>query len=252
MAERTTILRCVVGSQAYGTSLGSSDRDEKGICVEDFDAAWALQGEFEHYEFRTAAQRTGKKNARSEPGDLDLTIYGLKKYLKMAMGGNPNALELLFIKGDCTIKWDTIGTALQDLYPFIVSKAAGGAYLGYMKGQQNRYFSTDGEGSRQELIAQYGYDVKAAAHVIRLGLQGVELLETGRLTLPITTGRTMIMDVKAGKFTIEQCLEITKTLETSIKVLMHKDIVRAEPDYPYIEKWMQEVYLSQWNLRRGF
>jgi hypothetical protein len=34
-------------------------------------------------------------------------------------------------------------------------------------------------------VAVHGYDTKYAMHVLRLGLQGVELLTTGRFTLPV-------------------------------------------------------------------
>src|SRR3990167_1197233 len=92
MAKRTTILRCLVGSQAYGLASltqpcpfcvgrtgivcstcedcmgageikGFSDRDEKGVCIEDFEDAFPLNGVFEEYEFRTAKERTGKSDA---------------------------------------------------------------------------------------------------------------------------------------------------------------------------------------------
>ena len=34
--------------------------------------------------------------------------------------------------------------------------------------------------NRPELIAAHGYDTKYAGHVLRLGYQGIEFLETGR------------------------------------------------------------------------
>jgi hypothetical protein len=39
--------------------------------------------------------------------------------------------------------------------------------------------------NRVELIERFGYDTKYAMHMLRLGHQGVEFLESGRLTLPI-------------------------------------------------------------------
>src|SRR5215475_11657084 len=39
--------------------------------------------------------------------------------------------------------------------------------------------------NRPELVAVHGYDPKDAMHALRLGLQGIELLTTGRTTLPV-------------------------------------------------------------------
>src|SRR5688572_31106775 len=38
---------------------------------------------------------------------------------------------------------------------------------------------------RPELEEMYGFDTKYAMHMLRLGFQGVELLTTGRLNLPM-------------------------------------------------------------------
>ena len=37
--------------------------------------------------------------------------------------------------------------------------------------------------NRPELVAVHGYDTKYAMHALRLGIQGVELLRSGRITL---------------------------------------------------------------------
>lgn len=251
MAERSTILRVVVGSQAYGLNLDKSDRDEKGICVEDFESSFNLSGKFEQYEFRTAVERTGDRHAKSQPGDLDLTIYSLEKALRLMLNGNPNMIELLFIRGDSTIKWTRTGTDLQDLAPAIVSKRAGGAYLGYMKGQRNRYFDNDGDGSRKELIDRWGYDVKAASHVVRLGYQGVELLKTGKLELPIRGAvKDVLMAIKQGHWSLQSVLDLTLQLEDEIKSQMEYGPLQSAPDTSRVEQWMQDTYKSTWGSRQ--
>lgn len=80
MAERTTILLAPVGSTIHGLHLaGTDDRDEMGVCLEDVEAVVGFSP-FEQYIFRTAAEREHKHDAKSQPGDLDLTIYSLRKY----------------------------------------------------------------------------------------------------------------------------------------------------------------------------
>src|SRR3954463_14276188 len=123
MAEKNTILRVLVGSQVYGLMRtdGHSDRDEKGVCIEPMEAALTLTGEFEQYEYRSAKERTGDSHAKSEPGDLDLTIYSLRKFLSLAVKGNPSIIEMLFVKGEGMLAHDARGLQLQEMAPFIIS-----------------------------------------------------------------------------------------------------------------------------------
>ncbi|HUY44275.1 MAG TPA: nucleotidyltransferase domain-containing protein [Streptosporangiaceae bacterium] len=46
---------------------------------------------FDHYVFRTQPE-----GARSGPGDTDLVMYSLRKYLRLAVKGNPTALLPLY------------------------------------------------------------------------------------------------------------------------------------------------------------
>jgi hypothetical protein len=91
------IIRAEVGSTIHGVGKpGAEDRDEMGICVEPADHVIGLE-HFEQYIYRTAKERTGKQDAKSLPGDLDLTVYSLRKYLRLAVKGNPTGLLLLYV-----------------------------------------------------------------------------------------------------------------------------------------------------------
>ena len=85
-------LRGVVGSTVHGLSNpGTDDRDEMGVYVEPPEYVAGLRP-FEHGVFRTQPE-----GAPSGPGDLDLTIYGLRKSWRLALKGSPTVLLLLFI-----------------------------------------------------------------------------------------------------------------------------------------------------------
>src|SRR5262252_11192772 len=93
-AERCTILRGLVGSTVHGLNVinGIEDRDEMGICVELLEEAMALLAPFEQFIYRSAAEREGRVDARSTAGDLDLTIYSLRKWTRLALKGNPTIM----------------------------------------------------------------------------------------------------------------------------------------------------------------
>src|SRR5512140_3155628 len=109
--ERSTILRGLVGSTVHGLNVndGIEDRDEMGVCVEPFEAAMALWAPFEQFVYRSAAEREGRDDARSRAGDLDMIIYSLRKWVRLALKGNPTILLLLFTPDDQLVHCDQLG-----------------------------------------------------------------------------------------------------------------------------------------------
>lgn len=248
--ERTTILRCVVGSEAYGLSTGGSDRDEKGVCIERFETFTGFET-FEQFEHRDAEIREGKKDAPSQPGDLDLTIYGLRKFLRLALRGNPSVIELLYMK-NC-IRRDALGAHLQELAPNIISRQCGRAFLGYMQAQKMRLMGEIGQKkvNRPELEEKYGYDTKYAMHIVRLGFQGVELLSTGMLTLPLTgASRDLCLAIKKGEVPLQDVLSRAGALERELKDLLDTSPLPEVGNTPLVEDWMISTYWGWWKAER--
>lgn len=249
MAEQATILRAVVGSTVHGLALpGTDDRDEMGVCLEPVESAVGFS-EFEQYIYRSAAEREGKHDAPSRPGDLDLTIYSLRKYLRLAMQGNPTVLTLLFTRGDANVYVDARGNQLQELAPLIVSRAAGARYLGYLESQRQRLLGEKGQKrvNRPELEEAFGYDTKYAMHMLRLGFQGVELLGTGRLTLPMSgEAQAFCYACRKGEVPLQDVLSRVGLLERELKDLITSGPLRDTPDKEAVEAWMIGMYWEKW------
>lgn len=252
-AEKNTIIRAVIGSTCHGLNLeGSDDRDEMGVCIEDLDQFGGFS-KFEQFIFRTAAERELKHDAPSRFGDLDLTIYSLHKFLRLALQGNPTVLNLLFIK-DC-IQVDARGRQLQELAPYIISRQAGKRYLGYLESQRQRLMGEIGQKkvNRPELEEKYGFDTKYAMHILRLGFQGVELLSTGRITLPMPEGeRTFVKGVRVGKVPLQTVLTKAGELEREIEDLLGTSPLSDRPDIEFVQTWMLATYFQNWKARNVF
>lgn len=248
--QKSVILHGIVGSTAHGLSLdGSDDRDELGVCIEPLKAAFVLGRPFEQYILRTAAQREGEQ-AKSQAGDLDLTIFGLRKFCLLAAAGSPSVLPLFFTP-DVTYT-SPLGAELRDMATVFISREAGKRFLGYMEGQRKRLIGARGQKrvKRPELEAQYGYDTKYAMHVLRLGLQGIELLETGMLTLPMKeTNRTGLLEVRRGEWPLNAVLSMAHSLEESLKKRLLDSYLPEHPDRPEIESWMWESYFKVWKAQ---
>ena len=252
-AERSTILRGLVGSTVHGLNVndGIEDRDEMGVCIEPLEAALTLGAPFEQFIYRSAAERAGRHDARSMAGDLDLTIYSLRKWMRLALKGNPTILLLLFTPDDQLVHCDRLGSELRALTPFIISRRVQGPYLGYLQAQKQRLTGERGQKNvhRPELEEMYGFDTKYAMHMLRLGFQGVELLTTGRLSLPMREPeRSFLLNVRRGKISEQECLTRAGELEQELSDLAATSPLPEEPDEARIEIWVIDAYRSRWNV----
>lgn len=230
IAECGLILRGTVGSTAHGLHLGGKDdRDEMGVAIEPPSRLIGLHP-FEHHIYRTAEERAGHdpgadqrrrgRTPRSGPGDLDLVVYSLRKYTKLAANGNPTVQILLFVEPLLSTRWGDRLRAQADMF---ASREAGARFLGYLRAQRERLLGLRGQMrvTRTELIEAHGYDTKFAMHALRLGYQGVEYLRTGRLTLPMSTGRDHCMDVRLGRLPLAEVVRSIEELETELCFLTY-------------------------------
>jgi predicted nucleotidyltransferase len=254
IANDGTVLRVRTGSQTHGISTESSDRDEMGVCIEPQAYVIGLK-KFEQYMYRDAAERTGRFDAPSEPGDLDLTVYSLRKYTSLILNSNPSMLELLYITDPAAIITRTrCGENIQYIgRECVVSKEAGPKYLGYMEAQRRAMKSYDGKGrdvTRPHLMEKYGFDTKYAGHMIRLGLQGIELMQTGKIKLPMSgTESTLIRNIREGQWSMEQVLSYAETLESQLKKAIDRTSLREHPNNEAVNDWLVDEYEHEWFMR---
>lgn len=242
---KKTILEVVVGSTVHGTNVkdGLEDLDLMAIVLEDMKAFAGFNAT------DTWTARTKPMGVRSEAGDTDWVGYGLRKYLSLALKGNPTILLALFVPPSHVRETTAEGEALQALAPAIVSKAAYAPFRGYMRQQHERLLGLRGQRNvtRPELVEAYGYDTKYAAHVVRLGLQGEELLLTGRLSLPMRAAdRELCVKIRTGGFSLagvsEQIIEAERRLDAAFANSPLPD----RPDTTKVEQWMMGAYLAHW------
>lgn len=245
LAEAGTILRCQVGSGVHGTSIeGTDDRDEMGICIEPPEYVIGLR-RFEQYIYRTQPE-----GHRSGHGDLDYTCYSLRKWMRLALQGNPTVLLPLFVPDDEIVAITPLGEELRERRDLIISRQAGHRFAGYLEAQRRGLLSRDGKGrdvTRPELIEAYGWDTKYGAHMVRLGVQGVELLTTGRISLPIPQPwRAWIRQLRTGGHSMDAALEAAEDLESQLRELIATSPLREYPDRDAADAWLISAYQRAW------
>ncbi|MDT0329362.1 nucleotidyltransferase domain-containing protein [Nocardiopsis lambiniae] len=245
IAEKGTVLRCQVGSGVHGiTVTDQDDRDEMGLCVEPPEYVVGLRT-FEQY-----IHRTRPEHVRSGPGDLDLTVYSLRKWMRLALEGNPTVLLPLYVPEHEIVEITDVGRDLRSRTDRVLSRRAGHRFLGYLRAQRERMEGTRGgkHTNRPELVERYGFDTKFAYHMVRLGVQGVELLETGRLTLPMPEpDRTWLRELRRGEHTRAEALERARDLEERLVVLCETADLPADPDTDWADRWLVDTYRRAWD-----
>lgn len=132
MAERNTILRCRIGSHLYGMATAASDVDEVRVFIPDPAHALGLQ----HAE--TIVLQSNPK-AKNRPGDTDVTLHDVRKFIALAAKANPTALEVLFALPhvDSEHAWSE-GKCLTDNRTLFLSQKIRASFGGYAKDQLDK------------------------------------------------------------------------------------------------------------------
>jgi predicted nucleotidyltransferase len=164
--ERNTILMGTCGSKAYGVDvdektsehfgLKASDEDTVGVCVPPFDY---------YYGFNEFEQHVGK--------DPDIAIHSLKKFLIMATKGNPSTLDILWLPEELWSVKTEAGQMLIDNRNIFLTKKVGWSIYGCANHHLKNVINGNG---RADYIRAFGYDTKAASHLIRILRMAYEIL----------------------------------------------------------------------------
>ncbi|WP_445150929.1 DNA polymerase beta superfamily protein [Baekduia sp. Peel2402] len=245
VATEGCILRGLVGSTVHGLSNpGTDDRDEMGVCIESEDYILGLR-RFEH-----CVARTQPEGHPSGPGDVDLTIYGLRKFARLAIKGSPTVLLLFFVAGDDVLHRDPLGEQLQQLAPAFLSRRTGRAFLGYLDAQARSLRGERHATRTRELSATHGYDTKYAMHALRIGHQGIELLQTGRISLPVAEpDRTRLRGVRAGEPPLSEILEQIEDATERLRAAADAADLPPDADLARIDAFLGDAYRTAWAAR---
>ena len=136
--------------------------------------------------------------------EMDYVFHELGKFFRLALKGNPSVLHLLFLP-EYNILSDAGKKIVANREIFLGEKHIRSAFGGYALSQilylkRNHKF-TDGKSTAEKIS-------KHVRHCFRLFDTGKELLETGKMTLPLKDPQKYI---EIGKITDEE--ELTRMFE---------------------------------------
>lgn len=209
------IYRCVVGSRAFGLDDEKSDTDLRGIYLPPAHLHWSMYGVPEQLE--------NKENEEC--------YWELQKFLLLALKANPNVLECL---NTPLIEFkNPIADELLAIKNVFLSKLVYQTYNGYVMSQFKKL--------EQDLRSTGGIRWKHAMHLIRLLLQGIEILKTGELNVKIEANRDKLLLIKRGELLWESI--------NDWRLMLHKDFENAfaetklpeRPDYEKANQFLIEA-----------
>jgi len=243
----------VGGSNLHGAKVsdGLDDLDIYGVYIEPPEwalgltrpAPWksaALSDSVENFCWSTA--ENSRKNVA---GDVDVTLYALSKWARLASTGNPTALHFVFAKSEIDHPlWSAI---VRDRSLFLSRKAAK-HFIGFADDQLKRLTGEKGrgkKGQRPELEAKFGYDTKAGMHALRLLYECKELMETGVITLP-RPERDLLVKVRQGAWSIEKLLDEANRLFRDVEAAAQKSQLPESVDREAVSHLISGAYLRHW------
>lgn len=247
----------VGGSEAHGAKVhGYDDLDLYGVYIEPPELALGvsdgvvdasgrpLSNKIEHFVWSTAGDE--RKNTKD---DVDLALYSLRKWARMAAKGNATALHFLFTPNiarnrDAWEKW-----IRPNAHAFL-SRQAGFHFQKFAEDQLRRLhgIGTGEKGLRLDLIERHGYDTKAAMHTIRLLHEGIELMRTGFITLP-RPEKELLITIRTGQFgSLSEVDRLAADLFKELDETRQNSALPEEPNRREVSRIVSSACLEFWRL----
>lgn len=102
--------------------------------------------------------------------------------------------------------------------------------------------------ARSKLEEKFYYDVKHASHLVRLLLQGKQILGEHKLDTHLKgENLNFVRDVLEGKYSYPKLIEVVEALNNDLNVLYEKSELRSEPKTKEIEEILVEILKKEVN-----
>ena len=223
-----------VGSHSHGTYIPPEDPDS----IDDQDIVGVAIPPARYY---LGISRW--ENASSFQGPWDVVVYEYRKVVRLMMKQNPNVLCLLWLDPEDYLH---VGPAWRLLIDhrglFRHRDGALNAFFGYATAQLRKMIKGAHKGymgeKRKALVSRYGYDIKNAAHLVRLLHMGIEYLRDGTLAVRRTWDRDLLVEIKTGGWSLEKVQRYAGEKEQEMRAAHQNSVLPEEIDRDAIEEFV--------------
>lgn len=231
----------LIGSHSHGTYIPNTDPGG----IDDIDLmAIVIPPKHRTYGLRRFQHKVIKE------GDLDCVVYAWDKYVSLLLKSNPNVLGTLWLEDFCYLRRTAPFINLMLNRGLFLTKNIYAPFMGYARAQLYKMTHNAHEGymgeKRKKLVEKYGYDVKNAAHLIRLLRMGIEALRTGTIKVYRPDAHELI-SIKKGGWTLEKVQENARLGFEDAEVAKLNSWLREDPETEHIEELLLEGYAMHWH-----
>jgi len=214
--EKSTLLKGLVGSHVYGYATESSDKDYMSVYISPLD----------HY-FGLNKSSTSMTVTDSE----DNCEYEFLKFVKLCSSFNPNVIPLLWSNKETqSDNWYLALELITNRHLF-VTKLAYNTLVGYSVSQREKarkqLTGKLGE-KRKDLIEKYGFDVKSAAHTVRLLKTAEHLFKYNEVELDVAAEECA--EYRSGKYSWEDFEDRFEVLKNNVDLSFQDSTLPEKPD----------------------
>jgi len=138
-----TVLLTVAGSRAYGMHTDTSDVDVKGVCIPPSRFRSGFLHKFEQADKASHMMvfyddLTSEEQAKADNGELEGSVYDIRKFFNLAAQNNPNILDALFCREEDVRVKNMIGQHIRSVSNSFLSTKCRWTFGGYARSQLKR------------------------------------------------------------------------------------------------------------------
>lgn len=242
-----TFLLAYSGSRAYGIQSIGSDIDLVGCCIPPqeylFPESYGyIRGFGDQPPVFNDYHNTNIQYG-SPAKQYDLRVYGIVHFFELARKGNPQVLEAIFTPTADQIFCNKIGQLILANREIFLSKALFAPFTGYAYSQKSQIEKL-ASGKRKELVDNYGYDTKAAAHAMRLLSEAEYIFQNG--TLDIKHLADFHTSIRNGHFTLDMFYSHFDTQYERVKELYSQSTLPEKSDQNAIRQLLLDCINMQY------
>jgi uncharacterized protein len=208
-----TVLQAVTGSRAYGLNHAQSDIDKMSVFVAPTVQVAGLNWASKHESWSDAG-----------PEGDDNTGHEIGKFLRLTLKSNPTLIELYFMD-DYEIL-DEVGQGMIDIRDAVL----------YTDGIRHAYYNYALSQLRRVEAEYPDHKPKMARHCLRIARQGIEILETGNLTVRVPDPDEYFeLDNLSFIYLIDK-------LDVAVaNIMLAKSILPDEPNRDKVAEFLEDV-----------
>jgi predicted nucleotidyltransferase len=239
-----TAYMTVMGSQAYGVSADDSDLDVYGFCLPPKDMVFPhLAGEIQGFGRQAQRFEQWSEHHVKDPNkevEYDFVVYSIVKYFHLCMENNPNMIDSLFTPRNCVIHSTNISEMVREKRRMFLHKGSWHKFKGYAYAQMSKIRNKVNASNekRAASIAEHGYDLKFAYHIVRLLNEVEQILVEGDLDLQ--RNREQLKDIRRGEWTLDQVEQYFESKERLLEATYASSNLPHSPDETVIKRLLMD------------